>query len=256
MKLIFISGGAAGIGLATARLFAAKGWRTGIGDIAEPAAALPGIEYYPLDVRDRAQWTKALTDFAGADGAIDVLVNNAGIVRYGRFEQIAPEDSDLTVNINLIGTINGVYAGLPFLRRAAAATLVNIASAGAIYGGPDLAVYSATKFAVRGLSEALDAEFAPYGVAVRCIMPWFTDTSMVHQPGIGRNTNLMDDLGNNGVHGPDVPAQAIWAAVHGSKLHHPVGVQSRLMSRAVRYFPGLMRRLSRRQTTKRRRGLA
>ena len=68
MKSIFISGGAAGIGLATARLFAAKGWRTGIGDIAEPKAPIPGVECYKLDVRDRAQWTQALTDFAGADG--------------------------------------------------------------------------------------------------------------------------------------------------------------------------------------------
>lgn len=252
MKSIFISGGAAGIGLATAKLFAAKGWRTGIGDIAEPKAPIPGVECCKLDVRDRAQWTQALTDFAGADGAIDVLVNNAGIVRYGRFEHIAPEDNDLVVNINLNGTINGAYTGLPFLRRAKGATLVNIASAGAIYGGPDLAVYSATKFAVRGLSEALDAEFAPYGVAVRCIMPWFTETNMFNQPGVGRNTNLKDDLGNNGVHGPEVPAEAVWAAVHGKKLHHPVGVQSRLMSGAVRLFPGAMRRMSRGQMIKKR----
>ncbi len=245
MKSIFISGGAAGIGLAIAKLFASKGWRTGIGDIVQPAAPLSGIDCFPLDVRDRTQWTKALTDFAGADGALDVLVNNAGIVRYGRFEHITPEDSDKIVDINLSGTINGVYAGLPFLRRAAGASLVNIASAGAIYGGPDLAVYSATKFAVRGLSEALDAEFAPYGINVRCIMPWFTDTSMVHEPGIGRNTNLMDDLGNNGVHRPQVPAQAVWRAVHSSKLHHPVGMQSRLMSRVVRFFPGMMRKMSR-----------
>jgi NAD(P)-dependent dehydrogenase (short-subunit alcohol dehydrogenase family) len=252
MKLVFISGGAAGIGLATARLFAAKGWRTGIGDIAAPATAPPGIEYYPLDVRDRPQWTKALTDFAGARGAINVLVNNAGILRYGRFEHISPEDSDMIVDINVKGTINGVYTALPFLRRAAGATLVNIASAGAIYGGPDLAVYTATKFSVRGLSEALDAEFAPYGINVRCIMPWLTETSMVNQPGVGRNTNLKDDQGNSGVHGPEVPAQAIWAAVHGNKLHHKVGVQTRLMSGAVRLFPGMMRKMSRGQTVKKR----
>jgi len=253
VKTVFISGGARGIGLATAGLFSGQGWRDGIGDLAPPAASPPNSSFYRLDVRDREQWRAALTDCAGGDG-LDVLVNNAGVVRYGRFEDIPPEDADLIVDTNLKGVINGAYAGLPLLRRRSGSCMVNVASAGAIYGGPDLAVYSATKFGVRGLSEALDAEFAGYGVNVRCVMPWFTETAMVNAPGSGRNASIKDDLGRNGVHGPDVPAAAIYAAVHGTKLHVPVGGKARLFRMFAGAFPEVMRAQSRRMTVKQRAG--
>jgi NAD(P)-dependent dehydrogenase (short-subunit alcohol dehydrogenase family) len=251
MKSIFISGGGRGIGLATANLFFDKGWRVGIGDFTPPDVALPNLSFYQLDVRDRGQWQNALSDFAGADG-LDVLVNNAGVVRYGRFERIPPEDSDLIVDTNLKGVINGAYIGLPFLRRRPGACLVNVASAGAIYGGPDLAVYTATKFGVRGFSEALDAEFAPYGVNVRCVMPWFTDTAMVQLPGSDRNASLKEEMGHNGVHGPEVPAAAIYKAVHGKRLHVTVGLKGRLFQIFAGTFPEAMRASSRKIVMKQR----
>lgn len=251
MKSVFISGGARGIGWAAATLFAEKGWRVGIGDLAPPATALRNSSFYRLDVRDRGQWQAALDDFAGTDG-LDVLVNNAGVVRFGHFEDIPPEDADLIVDTNLKGVINGAYASLPFLRRRPDSCLVNVASAGAIYGGPDLAVYTATKFAVRGLSEALDAEFAPYGVNVRCVMPWFTETAMVNLPGSGRNASIKDVLGKNGVHGPEVPAAAIYGAVHGKKLHVAVGAKTRMFQIFAGVFPNAMRKQSRNMVMKQR----
>lgn len=251
MKTVFISGGARGIGWATASEFANKGWRVGIGDLGPPATPLANVTFYNLDVRDREQWQIALAEFAGAEG-LDVLVNNAGILRYGRFEDIPAADADMIVDINLKGVINGAYAALPLLRRRAGSCLVNVASAGAIYGGPDLAVYSATKFAVRGLSEALDAEFAGYGVKVRCIMPWFTETAMVNLPGSGRNTTLKNDMGSNGVHGPEVPAAAIYKAVHGKKLHVAVGAKRRIFQIFAGVFPNAMRATSRKRTIKQR----
>lgn len=251
MKSVFITGGARGIGLATADLFSRKGWRVGIGDLAGPQALPPNASFYELDVRDRAQWKSTLGEFAGATG-LDVLVNNAGIVRYGQFEHIPPEDADSIIDINVKGVINGAYTALPLLRRRPGACLVNIASAGAIYGGPDLAVYSASKFAVRGLSEALDAEFAPYGVNVRCVMPWFTDTAMVHRPGNGRNASISDEMGSLGIHGPELPAAAIYQAVQGKRLHVTVGGKARFFQIFAGSFPGTMRAMSRKQVMKQR----
>jgi len=239
---IFITGGAAGIGFATASLFKEKGWRVGIGDIAD----LPNedsIEAFHLDVRNRASWQAALDAFCG-DGGLDVLVNNAGVVRYGRFEDISAEDTDLIADVNLKGLMNGARVALPFLKRAANSVMVNVASAGALYGGPRLAAYTATKAAVKSFTEALDGEWVPHGVEVRCVMPWFTQTAMVDRPGDGRNASIKDDMGKLGVHGPEVPAQAIWDAVHQARLHQMVG-RTRMVSRIVRYFPGLMRKSAR-----------
>ena len=241
-RSIFITGGAAGIGFATAWLFKERGWRVGIGDVAD----LPeeeGIESFRLDVRDRASWEAALDEFCG-EGGLDVLVNNAGVVRYGRFEDISPEDTDLIADVNLKGVMNGARVALPFLKRGNDPVLVNVASAGALYGGPRLAAYTATKAAVKGFSEALDGEWVPHGVEVRCVMPWFTQTGMVDRPGDGRNASIKDDMGNLGVDGPEVPAMAIWNAVHQDKLHQMVG-RTGLVSRIVRYFPGLMRKNAR-----------
>lgn len=241
-RSIFITGGAAGIGLAAARHFRERGWRVGIGDISD----LPGedgIEEFRLDVRDRASWQAALDAFCGA-GGLDVLVNNAGVVRYGRFEDISAEDTDLIADVNLKGVMNGARIGLPFLKRGTSPVMVNVASAGALYGGPRLAAYTATKAGVKGFSEALDGEWVPHGVEVRCVMPWFTQTGMVDRPGDGRNASIKDDMGKLGVDGAEVPARAIWDAVHDKRLHQMVG-KTKMVSRIVRYLPGLMRKSAR-----------
>lgn len=246
MRSIFITGAAAGIGAATARLFVDKGWRVGLCDIAPVQPFSNQVQAFQADVRDLGQLRAALADFAG-EGGLDVMVNNAGVVRYGRFEEIDPAAASAMVDVNLKGVINGAYAALPHLRRKRGSTLVNVASAGAIYGGPNLAVYTATKFGVRGLSEALDAEWAPHGVGVRCIMPWFTESAMIRQAGEGPGVkSLVEDMGKHGVDPPEVPARAIWDAVHGDRLHHPIG-RAKAVYHMVRLFPGFMRRTSRKQ---------
>jgi short-subunit dehydrogenase len=178
-----------------------------------------------------------------------VLVNNAGIVRYGRFEEVPQVDSELIVDVSLKGVIHGCYAALPYLRGTPGSAIVNIASSGAFYGGAELAVYCATKFGVRGLSEALDAEFAAYGVKVACVMPWFTESGMIKEPGVGRNASIKEDFGDQGFHGPEVPAGAIWKAVHGKALHFPVGGKARMVAALARFAPGLIRSTGRKRMT-------
>jgi NAD(P)-dependent dehydrogenase (short-subunit alcohol dehydrogenase family) len=252
-KAIFISGGASGIGLATAELFAERGWFVGLGDVnAEGLAAAQvriGVERcftIRLDVRDRAAWTAALDAFATASGGrLDALINNAGVGRHAWFEDIDPDEDDRVIDVNVKGVINGARTGLPRL-KASGGVLVNIASCAGLYGVPRLAVYGASKFAVRGLSEALDAEFARHGVRVRCLAPWFIDTPIL-QAGGGADAAETLRARGVGVYPPSVAAKAVWDAVHGRRLLYPVGWQAQTMSLAARLIPGVLRTQLRRR---------
>ncbi|KAF0802406.1 short chain dehydrogenase, partial [Alcanivorax xiamenensis] len=169
-KSILITGTASGIGLATARHFHQHGWRVGLLDINETALAdlardLDGAWFHPLDVTDAEARTQAVSAFTGA-GALDALFNCAGILRMGRFEAISAEQHKRIIDINVTGLVNMSLAALPALRRADAPVVINMSSASALYGVPHLASYSASKFAVRGLTEALNIEWKRLGIRV------------------------------------------------------------------------------------------
>ncbi|WEK41888.1 MAG: SDR family oxidoreductase [Candidatus Sphingomonas colombiensis] len=245
-RAIFISGGASGIGLAAARRFHREGWTIGIGDIDTAGMARVADELaaftVPLDVRDRAQWDAALAGFAAHTGRLDALLNNAGIARYGMFEEVTPDESELEVDINLKGVINGVYAALPHLKATPGSRLINVASVAGIIGSPGLAVYSATKHAVRGLSEALDAEFTRHGIAVSCVMPFFIETPLLDTGSKGSNRAIRDGLGKAPVYTPEDAAEVIWQAAHGEEREYIVGKAGRQASFARRFMPGRLRK--------------
>jgi NAD(P)-dependent dehydrogenase (short-subunit alcohol dehydrogenase family) len=251
-RAIFITGAASGIGLATARHFASHGWFIGLADIdkagLERALAAIGPdngETYVLDVRDREGWARALADFTRAShGRLDVLVNNAGIASYGFLEEVSVEEEDRTIDVNLKGVLNGARAGLEHLKKTPGSRLINVASCAGLYGAPKLAVYSATKFAVKGLSEALDIEFARHGVAVRCIMPWFIETPILDAGSQGSNVKMSDTIRNQGmdVYPVEDAAQVIWDAAHGKELHYTVGKAARRMRFISRFMPNAVRK--------------
>ena len=245
-KSIFITGGASGIGLAAARRFKREGWTVGLGDIDVAGLTRAGDELdaftAPLDVRDRAQWAAALDGFVAQAGTLDVLLNNAGIARYGMFEEVTPEESDLQVDINVKGVINGAYAGLPHLKANRGSRLINVASVAGIVGSPGLAVYSATKHAVRGLSEALDAEFTRHGVDVACVMPFFVDTPILDAGSTGTNRTIRDAIGKSPVYTVEEAAEMVWRAAHGAEREYIVGKAGRQASFARRFMPGRLRK--------------
>lgn len=251
-KCIFITGAGSGIGRATAKLFAERGWFTGLydvdpGGLAGTEALIPATQRVSgvFDVRDRAGWTMAIAAFGEASsGAMHVLFNNAGIARHGWFEDVTEMDADLTIDVNIKGVVNGCYAALPMLKATPGARIVNTASAAAILGSPRLAVYSATKFAVRGLSEALDLEFARHGVRVTCLMPFFIETPLLDGATSGTNRHMRDEIveRQSPVYPVEMAAEGAWDAAHGREVHYPVGAAAKQAHLAVRFMPKTVRR--------------
>lgn len=253
-KTVFITGAAAGIGRATALNFAAKGYVVGAYDIdaaglqslAEEIANLGAKAVTGhLDVTDTDEMAQRVEEFATAtDGRLDVMINNAGILMTGRFQDIAVAAQLREIDINTKGVVNGTYAAFPYLQATPAATVVNLASASAIYGQAELATYSATKFFVRGLTEALDIEWARYGIRVIAMWPLYVQTAMTH----GVSTGTTKSLGIN-LTAQDV-ADAIIEALEPPRwrrvlhqVHYPVGTQSTVMMTTSRFLPAWLNRL-------------
>lgn len=255
-KAIFISGGASGIGKAVALHFAAKGWFVGLADLNEAglratAALLPEtrVSTHVMDVRSREAWVAALADFwTLSGGRLDVLFNNAGIARGGAFGDVPAEDHDLLIDINFKGVVYGAEAGLPWLRKTPDSCLLNTCSAAGIYGAPGLVTYAATKFAVRGLSEGLEAEWGPLGIKVRTLMPGFIDTPLLDVTTAGTNRSAREGVQEAGLEFTpvEVVAQAAWDAVHGEALHLPVGKTAKSLAFMARWAPGMLRKRVRR----------
>jgi len=253
-RSIFITGGASGIGRATARHFGERGWFVGIADVnvagMEDTLGLieGGFKYmHRLDVRDRAAWDEALAAFNTAAGSrIDVVVNNAGIGTGGSLSELDPEEIDRCLDINLKGVLYGAQAGYPYLKASApGSALINIASAAGIAGSAGMSVYCATKFGVRAVSESLDAEWAPDGITVASVCPGFIETPLLNGTGNRKsNEPIRARVQAAGLEITPVEhvAQAIWDAVHGDKLDYYVGATAKRMAFAKRWMPGRVRK--------------
>jgi NAD(P)-dependent dehydrogenase (short-subunit alcohol dehydrogenase family) len=256
-KTIFVTGAGSGIGRATAKLFAERGWFVGLFDInqkglEETAATLPEGQRISMvfDVRDRGGWTRAVETFGNATNRrMHVLFNNAGVGKGGPIEEMPADDIDLVLDVNLKGVINGVNAALPLLRETPGARIINTASVAGVFGAPNLAVYCATKFGVRGLTEALDIEFSKFGVRVVSLMPWFIDTAILdglpaNNQGPGSNRRIRDALIENKtpIYPVSMAAERAWDAAHGADIHYMVGQEAERARFFARFFPALMRK--------------
>jgi NAD(P)-dependent dehydrogenase (short-subunit alcohol dehydrogenase family) len=251
-KSIFITGGASGLGREVARFFAARGWFVGIADVnetgmAETAAMLPAGQssIHRLDVTDRAQWKAAISDFATHTGGhMTVLFNNAGIGSGGAIQDMTDEDIDKMIAINLTGVISGTRAAFDLLKNTPDACVLYTSSAAGIYGSAGLSVYSATKFAVRGLAEAHDIEWRNLGIKSRSLMPGFIDTNIIGNVNPGSNMTGKETLMAAGIEVSPVEiiGQAAWDAVHGTKVHTTVNKMAKQLAFAARWFPNRLRK--------------
>jgi NADP-dependent 3-hydroxy acid dehydrogenase YdfG len=219
---IFITGAASGIGRATALHFAGQGWFVGICDLNEKGLHSLQAEIGTcncsvsvMDVSDSENVRQAVESFVKATGGrIDVLFNNAGILRMGLNETIAIHDQRQMVEVNFIGILNCIHHALPYLKKTSKSKIINMASASALYGTPELAVYSATKHAVRALTEALNIEMEAQGITVCDIIAPYVRTPLLDAP---VQAYSIDKLG---IHlEPSDVAAIVWRAAHKNKVH-------------------------------------
>lgn len=225
MKSIFVTGAASGIGRATAQLFGRRGFAVGCWDVDVDGAravaeSLPRASHGRLDVTNEESWDAAVADFESHYGRMDVLFNCAGILKMGRFEEVTPAECRKQLDVNVMGVILGIQRSLPLLAETAkmerSSVIVNMSSASAVYGQPELAAYSATKFAVRALTEALDIELRAKSVRVCDVMPSYVATPMVSS-----QTHRSKTLERFGVKlTADDVAAIVWRAAHGRRLHY------------------------------------
>ncbi|WP_435769880.1 SDR family oxidoreductase [Nocardioides sp. SYSU DS0651] len=248
---VLVTGAAAGIGRAVVHRFAAEGYLVGAYDVdvaglASLAAEVDGVVTGELDVRDAEAWRARLQELTERSGGrLDVLVNNAGILRSGRFDRIPLAAQQAIVEVNVTGVLNGCHTAYPYLRATPGAHVVNLASASAIYGQPELATYSATKFAVRGLTEALEIEWAGDDIAVRAVWPLFVRTAMTDGMDIASSRSLGIRLT------PEDVAAEVYDAVRPHPLrrsvHRAAGRQAKALMAVSGVAPGwLLRTINKR----------
>jgi NADP-dependent 3-hydroxy acid dehydrogenase YdfG len=237
-KAIFITGAATGIGAETARLFARNGWLVGASDLnlagleaLQRELGADRVSIHAADVRDHAAVVGAIRAFADTTGGrLDVLFANAGIAFFGPDEQIPIERKTLIVGVNANGVVNTIDAAFPYLKATPGAHVVAMSSASAEYGVPHHAVYSATKFFVRGYTEALNIEYRAHDIQVSAIYVAYVRTGMVLDAEV--KPASIDTLGVNVT--PQAVAQRVWKAVHGNRSHWYVGLEARALHLATR----------------------
>jgi NAD(P)-dependent dehydrogenase (short-subunit alcohol dehydrogenase family) len=211
-KVVAITGGARGIGKATAAALVNKGCRVAIGDLelelAEKTAAHlgGGTVALPLDVTDRSSYERFLDEAERQLGPLDAVINNAGIMPVTPLVEEGEDSVRRQIDINLIGVITGTQMAIERLRPRGSGYIVNIASQAGKSGLPGIATYSATKHAVVGLSEAVRAELRDTGVEVVCVMPTVVNTELTS--GVGQKWIKpveAEDVANEIVEAMEVP---------------------------------------------------
>lgn len=240
---IFITGAGKGIGKATALLFAQRGWFVGLSDInakdLDAVAEEIGDAHctkHLMDVRDTPQIRTAMADFGERTGQrMDALFNNAGILIPGGFEQMPLEQHHALIDINLTGIINVTHYALPLLKNTPKSAVLNMCSASAIYGNPELTTYAATKSAVKSLTEGMNMLFRKHDTHVADLLPSYVRTDLV------KDVQGQMELPDRDVKlSAENIAKVAWKAVHSKKVHHYIGFDSNLFRFCKWLLPRVM----------------
>jgi len=176
-KIAVVTGAARGTGAAIARRFVDEGARVVVTDVlVEEGRACaeelgPQASFAPLDVTDSARWTTVVDEVIAAHGRVDVLVNNAGILHIGSIEDTSIETFRRVVDVNATGAFAGIAAVSPHMRATGGGSIINIASIDAMHGMNGLSAYTASKWAMRGLTHAAALELGRSGIRVNTVCP-------------------------------------------------------------------------------------
>lgn len=239
MSTIFITGASSGLGKATAKLFAARGWNV-IATMRHPEhetelPSLPGVHLLPLDVTDPAQITDTVQR-AIALHPVDVVFNNAGYGLMGALEATSDEQLTQQLNTNLLGVIRVTKAFLPHLRARKSGRILSTTSMGGFIAFPLCSIYHAAKWAIEGWSESMSFELALHNIDIKTISPGATATDFTgrslevaeHEAYAGLLQQLMGS--HEGI--PFAPAEAIAEVVYQAatdqqnQLRYPAGADA------------------------------
>ena len=193
-KVALISGAARGMGAVEARMLAAEGAAVVVADLLDEAGQAVAAEiaesggqalYVHMDVTDEAAWQSAVEAATDRFGKLDVLVNNAGIVRTERVLETTERIWDEVMSVNAKGVFLGTKAAIPAMRVAGGGSIVNISSSAGLTGSTQNAAYHASKGAVRIFTKAAAIQYAQYNIRVNSVHPGMIDTDMLAASRVG-----------------------------------------------------------------------
>ncbi|WP_279244516.1 SDR family NAD(P)-dependent oxidoreductase [Candidatus Litorirhabdus singularis] len=253
-KIVVITGAASGIGQSLARAMAARGAVLALVDIdelalealcAELADAGNTVSSYVIDVSNRSAMEQLPGDVVTAHGAVDILINNAGVSVGAMFDDHSIEDAEWLLDINLKGVIYGCKFFLPHLKQSPEANIVNISSMFGLFSMPGQAMYSASKAGVRGFTEALWTELSNTSVRVMTVHPGTIRSNVI------RSSRMLDpqaqlkavQLQEKFGMSTDKAAEKIVRAIEKNKLRVLVGADAHIAEFLKRLFPVSLQRL-------------
>jgi 3alpha(or 20beta)-hydroxysteroid dehydrogenase len=190
-KVAIVTGGARGQGEAEARMFVAEGAKVVLGDVLDDLGEKVAIDlgddarYVHLDVSEPGDWKSAVDTAVSTFGKLDILINNAGILKVGLIESQPLDEYMTVVKVNQVGCFLGMQAAIPALKANGGGSIVNTSSTSGLVGTVGLAAYTASKFAIRGMTKVAAMELGHDNIRVNSVHPGGVDTAMMHLPEFG-----------------------------------------------------------------------
>jgi short-subunit dehydrogenase len=253
-RIVLITGGSSGIGQATARLLAQRGF-TVFGTSRNPSSAetMSGVEVLPLDVCSDEAVEACLSTLLKKTGCLDILVNNAGYVLRGAIEEPTLEEVKAQFETNLFGVVRMIKGVLPIMRRQGSGQIINISSGVGLVPSPFMGFYAASKFALEGYTEALRHEVKPFNIQVSLVEPGFIKTRVWqnmkeasgrisdYDPWRERARKVRHQFEEKALE-PTVVAEVILRIIESKspRLRHAVGSDVVKISRMRRFLPEAM----------------
>jgi len=251
-RVVLITGASSGVGQSTARLLSQRGFAV-FGTSRNPSTVVPGIEMLPLDVRTDDSVRACVEAVVNRNGRLDVLINNAGYELAGAVEELSSEEVQAQFETNFFGVIRMVNAVLPLMRQQTRGHIINVSSLSGLTAIPFLGIYSASKFALEGYTEALRQEVKRFNIQVSLTEAGFLRTPMMnHRQIAARRMTVYDAWRQRALNairaaeekapGPDVVADTLLEIIDSSapRLRYLIGPQAKSVARLRRFLPAAM----------------
>jgi NAD(P)-dependent dehydrogenase (short-subunit alcohol dehydrogenase family) len=261
-KVVLVTGASSGVGQSTARLLSQRGYRV-FGTSRNPVSTEPvqSVEMLSLDVRANDSVTSCVETVLSRGSGLDVLINNAGYELAGALEELSLDEARAQFETNFFGVMRMVNAVLPFMRRQKRGHIINVSSLSGLSPIPFLGIYSASKFALEGYTEALRHEVKPFNIRVSMAEPGFLKTPMMSHRQVGaspmpeyepwreRALSAIRGHEEKGL-GPEAVAEVLLAIISSKtpRLRYLVGSQAKSVARLRRLFPAGMFEMGVRRT--------